>query len=259
MTAWTADDIRVASLLEAQLGPIRVIDVIEHKENRMTDVVNPEMPIPAESWGGSDEQEMAYATGQKAIGYPELSDNPHNHTYTWSPKLPDGSMLVIRASTAEALAEAAEAVAPLAGRLRAAWQIAVGLPAAAPTLPPAMQSQPNYNPQMPPPNQPYPGQPAWQQGGAAAPAAPQWSGGQAPQGGGFGGGQQANRQGPKPRPAWPQVYKINVPFAAKDAFKAFRNDNQDALKGKVAWAGGGDYWIEGSVAQGFAQYNPMPA
>lgn len=252
MTAWTAEDIRVASLLEAQLGPIRVIEVIEHKENRMTVETTPFSETNPDPSEGPD----PWAEG---ASYPEVSDNPHNHTYTWSPKLPDNSMLVIRSQTAPGLVEAVEAMGPMAGRLRAAWDAIVGTataPQAAAPIPPTGQYQAgagasaNYNPLMPPPNQPYPGQPAWQQAGALqAPAAQ----------GGFVGGQPGNTRGPKPRPNWPQVYKINVPFAAKDAFKAFREQNQDALKGKVAWAGGGDYWIEGTVAQGFAQYNPMPA
>jgi hypothetical protein len=96
---------------------------------------------------------------------------------------------------------------------------------------------------------------AAQQWGAPpqAPAAQQWGVG-APQG-----GQAANRQGPKPRPNWPVVYKVNVPYQAKDQFKAFREANKDALKGKVAWAGGGDYWIHGDVVGGFAPYNPVAA
>lgn len=240
MTAWTAEDIRVASLLEAQLGPIRVIEVIEHKENRMTDTVAPD--VEAEGWEPEDGAAFGGAT------YPEYPYSLADHAYTWSPKLSDGSMLVIRSQTAEGLAEAAEAVAPLAGRLRAAWAAVVGQPAAPANQFPS-QTAPPFGP-----NVSVPQAPGFQ--GPPQVAAPQWGAPQ-PQGG-FGGGQVA-KTGPKPRPAWPQVYKINVPFAAKDQFKAFRNDNQDALKGKVAWAGGGDYWIEGSVAQGFAQYNPMPA
>lgn len=196
------------------------------------------------------------ATGKDAT-FPEVPNNPHNHVYTWSPKLPDGSMLVVRANTPADLVGAVQAMAPLAAQLKAAWQAVVGQPQPAPQAPqggfqPQQQGFPQPAQQFP--NQPFPGQPAWQQAGAPQAPAQQWGGG-APQGGAPAG----NRQGPKPRPNWPQVYKVNVPFPMKDAFKAFRNENQEALKGKVAWAGGGDYWIEGSVVQGFAQYNPMPA
>lgn len=209
--------------------------------------------VPEGEWNDTDDQ----GEGLGGVTYPEYPHSLSNHTYTWSPKLPDGSMLVIRSQTADGLVEAVENMAPLAGRLKAAWQGVLGTPQPAPQAPQFQAGAGagvNFNPQTPPPNQPFAGQPAWQQAGALPPqqAGAQW-------GGGGGGGQQAAKTGPKPRPAWPQVYKINVPFAAKDAFKAFRNENQDALKGKVAWAGGGDYWIEGSVVQGFAQYSPVAA
>lgn len=58
---------------------------------------------------------------------------------------------------------------------------------------------------------------------------------------------------------WPQVYKIDVPFNAKEQFKAFREQYKDAFKGKVSWAGGGGYWVHGDVVQSFANYNPVPA
>jgi hypothetical protein len=247
VTAWTAEDIRVASLLEAQLGPIRVIEVIEHKENRMTDTVAPD--VEAEGWEPEDGAAFGGAT------YPEYPYSLADHVYTWSPKLPDGSMLVIRASTAEALAEAAEAVAPLAGRLRAAWQIAVGQPAAPQAVPPAMQSQPNYNPQMPPPNQPYPGQPAWQQGGAA-PAAPQW-----------GGGQQAQAPAKEAYPAPQGWYRLNVPYpGGKDQLHALAQ-SQGIPKGNPAKGGAYNFfgaptkawYCSPQAAPALAQFNPMPA
>lgn len=242
MTFWSAEDIRVASVLEAGLGPVHVVDVISHpKENRMTDV----MDTSASEDTGWEPEEGA--------SYPEVHRSLADHLYTWSPKLPDGSMMVVRAMSADELVRAVEDLAPVAARLRAAWQGVVGTQGAAPA-PQAPQFAPQggaFGQQAAPQfaNQPYAGQPAWQQAGA-------------PQQPAFGGGQQApanGRQGPKPRPDWPQVWKIDVPFAAKDAFKAFRNDNQDVLKGKVAWAGGGGYWIHGDVVQGFAQYNPVAA
>lgn len=201
-----------------------------------------------EDFTGNDDGGWGEATGKDAT-FPEVPNNPHNHVYTWSPKLPDGSMLVVRANTPADLVGAVQAMAPLAAQLKAAWAAVVGQPQSAPAASQGgFQPQQQFNQQSAQqfPNQPFPGQPAWQQAGA-------------PQGQFGGGGQQTNRQGPKPRPDWPQVYKINVPFPAKDAFKAFREQNKEILKGKVAWAGGGDYWIEGSVAQGFAQWNPVAA
>lgn len=206
-----------------------------------------------ENFTGDDGDDGGWgeATGKDAT-FPEVPSNPHNHVYTWSPKLPDGSMLVIRANTPADLVGAVQAMAPLADQLRAAWSAVAGAPA--PQAPaPAAQQPWNQQPAQQFPNQPFPGQPAWQTTGAPqAPAQQGWGGGAPQQGGG-------NRQGPKPRPNWPQVYKVNVPFNSKDAFKAFREQNKEVLKGKVAWAGGGDYWVEGSVVQGFAQFNPVPA
>lgn len=255
MTAWTAEDIRVASLLEAQLGPIRVIEVIEHehKENRMSDAMGDTPTLDGE-WDGGN--------GAEGVTYPELPSNPHNHVYTWSPKLPDGSMLVIRASTAEALAEAAEAVAPLAGRLRAAWQAAIGTPqAAVPNeFQAAAQSAPNFNPQTPAPNVPYPGQPAWQQAGAPqAQAAPQWGGG-APQ------GQQQRKEFPAPQ-GW---YKLNVPFpGGKDQLHALAtqlgipkgNPNKGGVYNFFGLSPAGQpgkaWYCAPEAAQAFAQFTPM--
>lgn len=183
--------------------------------------------------------------------YPEYPYSLADHVYTWSPKLPDGSMLVIRSQTAEGLAEAAEAVSAVAGRLMAAWQNVSGARQQAP-------AQGGWQtPQTPPPfgqNVSVPGAPGY--AGPPVQQAPQW----ASQSGQFGGGQQGgDSRGPKPRPDWPTVYRITVPYGAKDAFKAFREQNAQVLRGKVAWAGKGDYWVHGDVAQGFAQYNPVAA
>ena len=85
-----------------------------------------------------------------------------------------------------------------------------------------------------------------------APPAGQWSG-QAQ------GGTQ-NGRGPKPRPTdWPQVFRIEVPFQQKEAFKQYREQYKDAFRGKVAWAGGGGYWVHGEIVQSFAPYNPVAA
>lgn len=250
MTAWTADDIRVASLLEAQLGPIRVIEVIEHKrkENRMTDVLDSTVAAEGE-WEPDGE----------GASYPELPDNPHNHVYTWSPKLPDNSMLVIRSQTALGLVEAVEAMGPMAGRLRAAWGTIVGTPqAAVPNeFQAAAQSAPNFNPQTPAPNQPYPGQPAWQQAGAPqAQAAPQW-----------GGGQQAQAPAKEAYPAPQGWYRLNVPFpGGKDQLHALAQ-SQGIPKGNPSKGGAYNFfgapvkawYCSPQAAPAFAQFTPMPA
>lgn len=253
---WTEEDIRVASVLEAGLGvPVRVVEVIKHKENSMTDTVDTNAPEDVD-WDGAE----------GGVTYPELPGNPHNHTYTWSPKLPDGSMLVIRSSTAQGLVEATEAMAPHAARLKAAWAGVLGQPQApAQGMPPAMQSQPNYNPVTAPPNQPYAGQPAWQQAGAPqAQAAPQWGAPQAPQ--------QAQQGQRKEYPAPAGWYKLNVPFpGGKDVLHALATQLQipkgNPNKGGVYNFFGlnpqgmpGKAWYcapDPNVLQAFAQFSPM--
>jgi hypothetical protein len=248
---WTSEDVTAVQTIGNILGPVRVLI---HEETRMTTETAPE------DFTGGEDSGWDGATGANVAPtatHPEYPYSLADHVYTWSPKLPDGSMLVIRSQTADGLVEAVETVAPLAQRLTAAWRAVAAQPQtpamAGGFQPAAAPQQFNQQPAQPFPNQPFPGQPAWQQAGAPQAPAPQWGGGQQAAQGANG------RQGPKPRPTWPQVYKINVPFNSKDAFKAFREENKDVLKGKVAWAGGGDYWIEGSVVQGFAQYNPMAA
>src|SRR5690606_33174461 len=120
--------------------------------------------------------------------------------------------------TAGELVGAVEALGNgLLARLTGAWQQAQGgTPAPQAPQQNAWQGQQQYPQAAQPPNQGYPGQPAWQTQGA-----PQ---GQFPQQGG--GGQQGNR-GPKPRPNWPEgVFKLNVPYQAKDAFKGWRQQAQ---------------------------------
>lgn len=116
-------------------------------------------------------------------------------------------------------------------------------PAGAPT-PPAPQgaTPPPFGPNVSVPQAPG------YQGPPAPPPAPQ-----APAGG------QAPRNGPKPRPGWPSVFRIEVPFPQKDAFKAYREEHKEYFKGKVLWAGGGGYWVHGDVVQSFGPYNPVPA
>lgn len=202
----------------------------------------------------NDDQQPNWDGSPKAVSFPELPDNPHEAPLSVNFKPGGTPQLTVRART---VAEHME----LLNQVKSSGLLALinsvsadfGGQGAAPQAP----AQPNWNPQTPPPNQPFPGQPAWQQAGA--PQAPQQQWGGQPQGGFNGGAQQGNRQGPKPRPEWPVVYKINVPYPAKEQFKSFREQNKDALKGKVSWAGGGDYWIHGDVVAGFGQYNPVAA
>lgn len=228
---WTSQDLAALTALNAGMGGIRVLEVIE--ENHMTE------QAPEDFTGGNDDGGWAEATGKDAT-FPETPQNPHNHVYTWSPKLPDGSMLVVRANTPADLVGAVQALAPLAAQLKAAWTAVVGQPAPAPAAPQGgfqPQQQFNQQPAQPFPNQPFPGQPAWQQAGA-----PQGQFG----GGGQGGGQGSKPQ-PKPQPnGWYKTDKNTGPGA--DFWKSWREQNQQALKGKIQWGGGGTFWVAPDVA-----------
>jgi hypothetical protein len=219
------------------------------------------MPEQSETDWSDVEQSADGAT------YPEAPQNPHNHRFTISMN-GQGPMVVVRGNTAEEINAAWQeleehATGAIMGSawssLKAAAMLANGLGAspapAGPPAPPQMGA-----PQAPPfgPNVSVPQAPGYQ--GPPAPQVPQMP--QAPAAGqwsGQAGGGRQNSRGPKERPAWPQVYKVNVPLNAKDQFRAFREQNKDYLKGKVAWAGGGDYWVHGDVVQSFAGFNPVPA
>jgi len=237
----TEHDIRVARLLDQELGPIRFIEVIHHEENRMT-----EQAPETESWDDA---------APAAVIFPQQPENPHEAPLSVNFKPGGTPQLTVRGRTvaehmdllkqvqSSGLLDVVNSVSSAFGGQGGAQAMPQGGPFGQPTPPPFG------------PNVSVPAAPGYQ--GPPAQAAP-WGG--APQQGGFGGGApQGNRQGPKPRPAWPVVYKINVPCQGKDGFKAFREEHKDALKGKVAWAGGGDYWIHGDVVAGFGQYNPVAA
>jgi hypothetical protein len=249
VSLWTEQDLAALRALDAGLGGISMIEAVE--ENRMTEQA-------PEGFTGDDGDDGGWgeATGKDAT-FPERPDNPHESPLSVNFKPAGAPQLTVRGRTVQEHMELLEQVqsSGLLGLIQSVNSLfggSGGTPA--PQAPaPAAQQPWNQQPAQQFPNQPFPGQPAWQTTGAPqAPAQQGWGGGAPQQGGG-------NRQGPKPRPNWPQVYKVNVPFNSKDTFKAFREQNKEVLKGKVAWAGGGDYWVEGSVVQGFAQYNPVPA
>lgn len=220
----------------------------------MTDVAPEQTTEDEQGWSGPTAGET----------YPSYPDNPHNHRFTISFD-GRGPMVVVRGNTKDEIIQAYNeledhAVGAAMGNAWAALKAAAALgnglgvtpvPNGAPAAPQA--------PTPPPfgPNVSVPGAPGFQ-GNPGFPPAAAPGGFGAPQGG-FGGGQQQGNRGPKPRPAWAAVYKIDVPLAQKDAFKAFREQHKDVLKGKVQWAGAGGYWIHGEVVSGFAAYNPVPA
>lgn len=234
---WTAQDERNAQLINQYLGPVRVLS---HEETRMTETA-------PEDFTGDGDNEWAQATAIPAqpATYPEYSYSLADHVYTWSPKLPDGSMLVFRSQTADGLVEAVENMAPLAARLKAAWQGVVGQPQAAPAPQGGFQPQAATPPPFGP-NVSVPAAPGYQ--GPPVQQAPQWG---APQGGGFNGGQQGgqgNKPQPKPQPnGWYKTDKNTGQGA--DFWKSWREANQTALKGKISWGGGSTFWVSPDIAQ----------
>lgn len=245
---WTSEDVTAVQTIGNILGPVRVLF---HEEIRMTTETAP----PADFTGG-DENGWGEATGAPAPAatYPEYPYSLADHVYTWSPKLPDGSMLVIRAQNADGLVEAVETIAPLAQRLTAAWRMVTGAPQAPAQGYQAPQGGVNYNPQTPPPNQPFPGQPAWQQAGAPAATPPQWT--------------------PPPAPAVsvpPGWFRLDVPFKprgnnpGKPGFDAivtqysFRKADP-SQGGQVSFQKAVKAWFcAPDIAGAFAQFNPVPA
>jgi hypothetical protein len=235
----TEHDIRVARLLDKELGPIRFIEVIHHEENRMTDV----MPEQEQDYDGEPDGPGPY----RGATYPEYPYSLADHVYTWSPKLPDGSMLVIRSQSADGLVKAVKEMGPLAGQLRAAWQDVVGQPQA-PTqggLPQqTAATPPPFGPNVSAPQAPgYQGPPAQAQQWTPpqAQAAPAWGGG---------GGQQGGGNKPQPKqcpPGWYRTDKNSGPGA--DFWKNWREQNQGALKGKISWGGASTFWVAPDVAQ----------
>ncbi|MET9385278.1 hypothetical protein ABZY09_30455 [Streptomyces sp. NPDC002928] len=217
----------------------------------MTDTMPEQTTENEQSWG-----EDSPAT------YPEFPGNPHNHRFTISFD-GRGPMVVVRGNTAaEIIAGFQELEESAAGAamgnawasVKAAAAVASGLgatpvPAGAPAAPqaPGMPTPPPFGPNVSVPQAPgFQGNPGFPP--PPAPPAPQ---------GGYG-QQSGGRAEPKPRPAWPQVYKISI-ARGDTSFKDYRSANQQYFKGKVQWAGGGDYWIHGEVAQAVAQWNPIPA
>jgi hypothetical protein len=206
-----------------------------------------------EDWDGAPERDPE-------VSCPEFPGNPHNHRYTISMD-GRGPMVVIRGNTAEEINAAADelretTVGAMLGsfwqEFKAAAMVANGLGGATPVPAQAGPPAPPQGAPTPPPfgqNVSVPQAPGYV-GPPQAPA-PQWGGQQ--QGGG-----QSNRAEPKPRPAWPQVFRISI-RRGDNSFKEYRGQNAQYFKGKVQWAGGGDYWIHGDVVQSVTNWNPTPA
>lgn len=245
---WSAEDLTAVRLLEQGLGPIHILKITEHEEIRMTDASD------REDWG--DEQQSAPAAAAGAT-YPEYPYSLADHVYTWSPKLPDGSMMVIRSQSADGLTEAAEALAAVAGRLRMAWQDVVGTPQGAPQAPaqgvgvPPMHAPRGNTPPPFGPNVSVPQAPNYQ-GPSAGQQAPQWGGQQ----------QSYAPQGPQLPPGW---YRLTVPFPKKPQFDGIVQQygivkGDPGRGGQVSFQKASKSWYcAPEVAQVFAQFQPVPA
>lgn len=243
---WTAEDIRVASVLEAGLGPVRVVDVIKHKENRMTDVTGLNAPEDDGGW--------AEATGANApapVTFPQMPDNPNEAPLSVNFKPGGTPQLTVRGRTVaehmdllrqvqtSGLLEVISGVSSAFGGSGGAPQQAANF----------ANPQGSFAPTAPPfgPNVSVPGAPGYQ--GPAQPAAPQWGAPQQ-QGGFGGGGQQGQGNKPQPKaqpPGWYRTDKNSGPGA--DFWKNWREQNQGSLKGKISWGGGSTFWVAPDVAQ----------
>lgn len=177
---------------------------------------------------------------EEGTAYPELPANPHNHVYTWSPKLADGSMLVIRSNTAAGLVTAAEAVAGVAGQLTQLWGQASGRPA--PAAPQYLQATQR-------PNVPYQGQPAWQQDGA-----PQQNGGYQ---------QKPQPQGPAAPQGW---FKLTGNCGQGGVLLKQHAQSIGLPKGNPSQGGKFNFWSNPGkgwycapeATQALAQFQPVP-
>lgn len=244
MTGWDNTDLRALRRIGVGLGAFQVIEI---KENSVT-----EQAPENDMWDGEEDK----APAQSGATFPEHPDNPHEAPLSVNFKPGGTPQLTVRGRTvAEHMALLQDVQSSGLLTLIASVNTAFGGQGAAPApQAPAQGPVPvpqgvNYNPQMPPPNQPYPGQPAWQQAGA--PQASGWAGGQQ-QGGGFArnaqqGGGQGNKPQPKTQPpGWYRTDKNSGPGA--DFWKSWREQNQQALKGKIQWGGASTFWVAPDVA-----------
>lgn len=229
----------------------RVIKEIHH----MTAAVPEQTPLQTGAMREVGEDWSDVEASADTATYPELPDNPHNHVYTWSPKLPDGSMLVIRAQTAHELVDAVQALGNGAlGAVLQAWRVAQGVPQAAPQAAPA----------VPMPEFQAAAQQQWNQQPPAQGAAPSWAAPasnpqqwQAPP--------QQNGGGAQSAPAgW---YRLNVPFpGGTDRLKALAAQ-AGIPKGNPDKGGAFNFWkapvkawyCDPRAAQAFAEFSPTPA
>lgn len=252
MNPWNDQDLAALRVLDAGLGGISMLELIE--ENRMTEQA-------PEDFTGGDESGWGEATGANAPAFPEHPDNPHEAPLSVNFKPGGTPQLTVRARTVQEHMDLLQQVQS-SGLLALIQSVnsAFGGQGAAPA--PAPQANPfNQQPAQPFPNQPYPGQPAWQTAGA--PPQQQWGGGapQAP-------AQSGRKQYPAPQ-GW---FRLNVPYPkGTDQLHALAQQSQ-VPKGNPDKGGMYNFWglspsgqpgkawyCAPQVAPVFAQFNPMPA
>jgi hypothetical protein len=251
-----ASEARAHAVFRHVFPDATVIEVIPNRSN-MTETIDTALPEDT-AWA------EATAAPQTA-SYPETPVNPHNHAFTLSLVPDKAPFLVIRASSTQELlgtmdALEADGVYAAMGAAQAAFRAhAEQGRGPAPTAPVAAPQAPAQGFQAPAPhafqgNQPppfgpnvsVPGAPGFvgapaQQFAPAPPAAQAWGAPQAPAGG------RAPAQ-PKQCPAgWFKTDKNGGP--GSDHWKAWREANQAALKGKISWGGASTFWVAPDVAQ----------
>lgn len=255
MTGWDNQDLRALRLIGAGLGAFQTISI---EENSMTD------QTPEQEPDGDWDSATPVASALGGATFPEYPYSLADHAYTWSPKFPDGSMMVIRAQSAEDLADRAEALIAISGRLRAAWGQATGAGAPQQPMPPQGGAPAWQTPQTPPPfgqNVSVPGAPGY--AGPPAPQMPQQQGwGQQPPQG----GQQAQR---KEYPAPQGWYKLNGAQKPQvDAIAAQYSipKGNPSKGGKYNFFGltpsgqpGKAWYCAPEVARAFGQFGPVSA
>lgn len=247
MTIWTAEEIRIAQLLDQHLGPIQFIESVPNEEIRdMTDVI-PDVSM----WAGE--------AGAEGATFPEYPANPHNHRYTISVD-GRGPMVVVRGNTADEVKEAfeelvtqgvGEVISAFAAASKAASVAAQGLPPApSPQAPNQFQAQAQ---------QTFNQQPAQQFPGVTGQAPAPWQNAGAP---GYA------PQGPQLPQGW---YKLNIPFTPKgqnpgkpgfDAIVAQYNIRKGDPNngGQVSFQKEVKSWYcSPEVAQVFQVFQPVPA
>lgn len=220
--------------------------------------VTPPSPESVATWTPDDGQQGQKAPARPAVSYPEhgpLPESPVSINF----KVTGEPMITVRgysgADITALLQDLADNgvwanIAAAQADLRTQGQIGGVLgpvsvpPAQVPGgFPQQSPGAPPFGPNVSAPSAPgFVGQPSIQ----LQQPQQQWGG----QPGGFGGGGQNQSQRAEPAAQPPGWYRVNGRSGPGfDAWKAWREQNKDNLKGKIRWGGKSDYWIEPSLGQ----------